>query len=98
MRFLRFRLLTRSKIHRYSVADPRFPEAGDVDLVGGRGLPAQLRFVKFVCQNERIGSLVGARLVRPLDPPMILHCICKITIPAICMNLNLKNHKNIKIK
>ena len=30
-----------------------------MDLVGGRGLPRQLRFVKFVCQNERIGSLGG---------------------------------------
>ena len=29
-----------------------------MDLVGGgHGLPRQLRFVKFVCQNERIGSL-----------------------------------------
>ena len=45
------------------MADPRFP-------VGGRGLPRRLRFVKFVCQNKRIGSLGGARRVRPLDPPM----------------------------
>ena len=41
----------------------------------GRGLPRWLRFVKFVCQNERIGSLrAGARRVRPpLNPPMLLH-------------------------
>ena len=37
-----------------------FPVGGGVDLVGGgRGLPRLLRFVKFVCQNERIGPLGG---------------------------------------
>ena len=30
-----------------------------MDLVGGRGLPRRLHFIKFVCQNERIGSLRG---------------------------------------
>ena len=41
-----------------SVADPGFPVGGGgVDLVGGRGLLRRLCFVKFVCQNERIGSL-----------------------------------------
>ena len=40
-----------------TVADPGFPVGGGVDLVGGHGLPRRLRFVKFVCQNERIGSL-----------------------------------------
>ena len=35
-------------------ADPGFP-VGGVDLVGGgRGLPRQLYFANFVCQNERI--------------------------------------------
>ena len=38
------------------MADLGFP-------VGGRGLPRWLRFIKFVCQNERIGCA-------PLDPPM----------------------------
>ena len=38
----------------------------------GCGLPRQLRFENFVCQNERIGTLRGgARAGRaPLDPPM----------------------------
>ena len=39
---------------RAPVADPGFS-------VGGRGLPRWLHFVKFVCQNERIGSFRGAR-------------------------------------
>ena len=37
----------------------------------GRQLPRQLRFEKFVCQNERIWTLGGARAGgTPLDPPM----------------------------
>ena len=41
------------------MADPGFP-VGGVDLVGGGcGLPRQLRFENFVCQNERIGTLRG---------------------------------------
>ena len=53
------------------MADPGFPVGGGVDLVGGRGLPRQLHFVKFVVQNERIGSLRGARAgSAPLNPPM----------------------------
>ena len=46
--------------HAYAVADPGFP-------VGGRGLLRWLRFIKFVCQNERIGSLRGGRA--PGAPP-----------------------------
>ena len=42
-----------------TVADPGFPVEGGVDLVGGRGLPRQLRFENFVCQNERIWTLRG---------------------------------------
>ena len=39
---------------------------------GGRGLPRQLRFANFVCQNERIWTLGGrAPGTPPLDPPMI---------------------------
>ena len=53
-----------------TVAGPGFPAGGSVDLVGGRGLPRRLHFGKFVCQNERIGSVRGARRVHPLDPPM----------------------------
>ena len=41
-------------ILQFSVADAGFP-------VGGRQLPRRLRFVKFVCQNERISTLRGAR-------------------------------------
>ena len=54
-----------------AVADPGF-HVGGVDLVGGRGLPRRLHFVKFVCQNERIVSFRGARAgYAPLDPPML---------------------------
>ena len=44
-----------------------------MDLVGGRGLPRRLHFVKFVCQNERIGSLGGGRApgAPPLNPAMV---------------------------
>ena len=46
-----------------------------MDLVGGRGLPRWLRFIKFVCQNERTGSLSGgggAPGASPLNPPMVM--------------------------
>ena len=33
---------------------------------GGRQLPTQLHFIKFVCQNERIGTLRG----RPPGAPL----------------------------
>ena len=61
-----------SKPFAKAVEDPGFP-VGGVDLVGeGRGLPRQVCFENFVCQNERIGTLRGG--VRwahpPLDPPM----------------------------
>ena len=43
------------------MADPGFPVGGRWPRRGGgRGLPRWLRFVKFVCQNERIGSLKSA--------------------------------------
>ena len=43
------------------------PSGGSrVSRRGGCGLLRRLRFVKFVCQNERIGSLTeGARRMRP---------------------------------
>ena len=52
-------------LHHYKIKSPfsgrsRISHREGVDLVGGRGLPRRLRFVKFVCQNERIGSLGGA--------------------------------------
>ena len=57
------------------MADPGFPVGGGVDLVGGgRGLLRRLRFVNFVCQNERIGSLHPARA--PLNPPMSMIMTC----------------------
>ena len=38
---------------------------------GGRQLPRQLRFEKFVCQNERIWTCRGrAPAAPPLDPPL----------------------------
>ena len=55
-----------------SVADPGFPVGGGRGpRRRGCGLPRQLRFENFVCQNERIGTLRGARTGHaPLDPPM----------------------------
>ena len=44
---------------------------------GGHGLPRRLRFIKFVCQNERFGSLRGARAGgAPLNPPMHTDATC----------------------
>ena len=45
----------------WSVADPGFPVGGGRGPHRGHGLPRQLRFVKFVCQNERIWTLGGGR-------------------------------------
>ena len=43
---------------------------------GGVQLPMQLRFIKFVCQNERIGVLRGAmHWVRPLGSAHYEHII-----------------------
>ena len=55
------------KLHsQIAVADPGFPVGVRGPRRGGCGLLRQLHFVKFVCQNERIGSLRGgARRVRP---------------------------------
>ena len=58
-----------------SVADPGFPVGGGRGPHRrGCGLPRQLRFENFVCQNERIGTLGGGRAPgrAPLDPPMHL--------------------------
>ena len=55
-----------------SAADPGFP-VGGVDLVGVCGLPSQLRFIKFVCQNERIGSIRGVHAgCTPPNLPMVM--------------------------
>ena len=48
-----------------SVADPGFPVGGRGPRRRGCGLPRQLHFKNFVCQNERIGTLGGARAGRP---------------------------------
>ena len=42
-----------------SVADPGFPVGGRGPRRRGCGLPKQLRFENFVCQNERIGTRRG---------------------------------------
>ena len=57
----------------FPVADPGFP-------VGGRGLPRQLHFENFVCQNERIWTLRGGRAsgTPPLDPPMFSYSFLEI--------------------
>ena len=46
---------TTATMVQIAVADPGFP------VGGGRQLPRRLRFEKFVCQNERIWTLRGAR-------------------------------------
>ena len=52
---------------------------GGMDLVGGRGLPRQLCFEKFICQNERIWTLRRGRAPgTPLDPPM--HVLIKLIV------------------
>ena len=53
------------------MADPGFPVGGRGPRRRGCGLPRRLRLENFVCQNERIGTLRGARRVSPLDPPMV---------------------------
>ena len=63
-----------------------------MDLVGGRGLPRRLHFVKFVCQNERIGSLRGGHTpgAPPLNPPMGL--LVKLGRLPVCPKNNI-THK-----
>ena len=63
-----------------AVADPGFPVGGGADLVGGCQLTRQLRFEKFVCQNERIWTRRGPRAGGA--PPWIRHC------PVSCRLLN----------
>ena len=48
-----------------------FRRGGD-NLVGGRQLLSRLRFVKFVCRNERISTLRGG--TRRRRPPRIRQC------------------------
>ena len=63
-------MLKKSK--QLAVADPGFPVGGHGPRRGGHGLPRQLHFENFVCQNERIWTLRGrAPGTPPLDPPMI---------------------------
>ena len=55
------------------MADPRFP-VGARPPCGGEHLPTRQRFIKFVCQNERIETLVGQGRpcrVRTLVPPLL---------------------------
>ena len=53
-------------IIQHTVADPGFPVGGRGPRRRGCGLPRQLRFENFVCQNERIGTLRGgARWAHP---------------------------------
>ena len=52
-----------------AVTDPRF-HIGGTNLMGGRQLLRGVHFKKFVCQNERIWTLGGARRRRSLDPPL----------------------------
>ena len=54
-----------------SVGDPEFPVGEPPPRRGGDQLPERLRFIKFVCQSERIGTLRGGRM-RLLDAPLIV--------------------------
>ena len=60
-------VVTHHGITAYSSGGSRISRTGGVDLVGGHGLPRQLRFESFVCQNERIWTL-GRRT--PGTPPI----------------------------
>ena len=65
------------------MADPEFPLAG-ANLIGGANCQTRAHFVKFVCQNERIGTL-GRR--EPGAPPgsateMVFRVYC----------IHIKNH------
>ena len=56
----------------------------------GHGLPRWLLFIKFLCRNERIGSLRGgACRVRPLDLPMQFYCSFERKDLYLGMRLNL---------
>ena len=54
-------------IYANSVADPGFPIGGHGPCRWGCGLPRQLRFENFVCQNKKIGTLRGGHM--PGAPP-----------------------------
>ena len=59
-----------------------------MDLVGGRGLPRQLCFENFVCQNERIWIPREACAKHaPLDPPMQGTHVFWIALRDFCKKL-----------
>ena len=58
---------------QFTVADPGFPVGGRGPRRGGAWTPEVATVIKFVCQNERIGSLRGgAPGAAPLNPPMVM--------------------------
>ena len=84
----------------------RISRRGGADLVGGRQLPRQLRFEKFVCQNERIWTQRGGARARRRRPPgsaTVLFLCFQSTVYAvraawswlqqasICMETHLRN-------
>ena len=62
----------------FPVTGPGFPVGGRGPRRGDRGLPRQLRFEKFVCQNERIWTLRGAWAGHP--PIYIRQCFHSIIL------------------
>lgn len=50
------------------MVDPGFPVGGGANLIGGCQLLMCLRFEKFVCQNEKIGTVMGRS--RHAPPPL----------------------------
>ena len=50
----------------------------------GGGGQLSTRFIKFVCQNERIGTLRGARRVRPLGSATVFYACLGIAVTLHC--------------
>ena len=71
----------------HSAVDPGFPLRGRQPHVGCQ-LPMQLYFIIFLCQNERIGTLVGCALVASLDPPMHWFMFIYMSWNGICLKPN----------
>ena len=71
-----------------SVADQVFTVGGGANLMGGQ-LPTWLRFEKFVCQNERIGT--GARPLGSANVPLKIQVFthaCGLLYSTLENNLN----------
>ena len=75
--------LIEGKLQLDAVADPGFPRRGGRGpRRRGCGLPRQLRFEHFVCQNERIGTLGGG--TRRARPPRSANGMCFALMVLMC--------------